>query len=258
MEAVVFMWVATSASQDFEVVKKRWGRALLSIKCCCFTVFEIWRDFNVLSYVACPRYPYIRVYRLYDITSTSLLQANPVTVVLSLTETLPIPLTYKSKLEWNRIYTLSCHSVVQMSKEMCSCGKNDGTDEVSPQCTNIWQKSSGMDNFVRCMTNLIITLSPVWNIQEFLYPSIWHHPNSELVNLVKLSKFCSFTSLRVLNAAWPSNWCSCKRWQLAGQKQTFIISYIAIFCVWTSPAHITVGMRSRSRNYCLSNPHYRV
>ena len=31
-----------------------------------FTVFEIWRDFNVLSYIACPRYPYIRVYRLYD------------------------------------------------------------------------------------------------------------------------------------------------------------------------------------------------
>ena len=31
-----------------------------------FPVFEIWRDFNVLSYIACPRYPYIRVYRLYD------------------------------------------------------------------------------------------------------------------------------------------------------------------------------------------------
>ena len=31
------------------------------------TVLEIWRDFNVLSYIACPRYPYIRVYRLYDI-----------------------------------------------------------------------------------------------------------------------------------------------------------------------------------------------
>ena len=32
-----------------------------------FTVFEIWRDSLVLSYIACPRYPYIRVYRLYDI-----------------------------------------------------------------------------------------------------------------------------------------------------------------------------------------------
>jgi len=32
-----------------------------------FTVFEIWRDFFVLSYIARPRYPYIRVYRLYDI-----------------------------------------------------------------------------------------------------------------------------------------------------------------------------------------------
>ena len=36
------------------------------IKAFKFTVFEIWRDFNVLSYIACPRYPYIRVYRLYD------------------------------------------------------------------------------------------------------------------------------------------------------------------------------------------------
>jgi len=32
-----------------------------------FTIFQIWRDFNVLSYIACPRYPYIRVYRLYDV-----------------------------------------------------------------------------------------------------------------------------------------------------------------------------------------------
>jgi len=36
------------------------------IKAYKFTVFEIWRDFNVLPYIACPRYPYIRVYRLYD------------------------------------------------------------------------------------------------------------------------------------------------------------------------------------------------
>jgi len=36
------------------------------IKAYKFAVFEIWRDFNVLSYIACPRYPYIRVYRLYD------------------------------------------------------------------------------------------------------------------------------------------------------------------------------------------------
>jgi len=36
------------------------------IKAYKFTVFEIWRGFNVLSYIACPRYPYIRVYRLYD------------------------------------------------------------------------------------------------------------------------------------------------------------------------------------------------
>ena len=36
------------------------------IKAYKFTVFEIWRDFNVLSYIACPRFPYIRVYRLYE------------------------------------------------------------------------------------------------------------------------------------------------------------------------------------------------
>ena len=34
------------------------------IKAYKFTVFEIWGDFNVLSYIVCPRYPYIRVYRL--------------------------------------------------------------------------------------------------------------------------------------------------------------------------------------------------
>ena len=37
------------------------------IKAYKFIVFEIWRDFNALSYIACPRNPYIRVYRLYDI-----------------------------------------------------------------------------------------------------------------------------------------------------------------------------------------------
>jgi len=32
----------------------------------CLQYLYIWRDFNVLSYIACPRYPYIRVYRLYN------------------------------------------------------------------------------------------------------------------------------------------------------------------------------------------------
>jgi len=31
-----------------------------------FNVFEIWGDIFVLSYIVCPCYPYIRVYRLYD------------------------------------------------------------------------------------------------------------------------------------------------------------------------------------------------
>jgi len=44
----------------------------IAIKAYKFTVFEIWRDFNVLSYIACPRYPYVRVYRLCDdVTSTT-------------------------------------------------------------------------------------------------------------------------------------------------------------------------------------------
>jgi len=38
------------------------------IKAYKLTVFEILRDFFVLSYIACLCYPYIRVYRLYDIT----------------------------------------------------------------------------------------------------------------------------------------------------------------------------------------------
>ena len=126
--------MATSALQDFEVVKKRWGRALLSKKAAvscvnqrerlthywaspseerrrrrrsrqfgrfgafwfgtfamllcatrglvghentrrwmvrCYkhlSVYRVWdlEIFLVLSYIACPRYPYIRVYRLYD------------------------------------------------------------------------------------------------------------------------------------------------------------------------------------------------
>jgi len=36
------------------------------IKAYKLTIFEILRNFFVLSYIACPRYPYIRVYRLYD------------------------------------------------------------------------------------------------------------------------------------------------------------------------------------------------
>ena len=48
------------------VIKTLEDEQYVVIKAYKFTVFEIWRDFNVLSYIACPRYPYIRVYRLYD------------------------------------------------------------------------------------------------------------------------------------------------------------------------------------------------
>jgi len=44
------------------------------IKAYKFIVCEIWRDFNVLSYIASPRYPYIRVYRLYDTEVVEYLQ----------------------------------------------------------------------------------------------------------------------------------------------------------------------------------------
>ena len=42
------------------------GEQYVVIKAYKLTFFEIWRDFNVLPYIACQRYPYIRVYRLYD------------------------------------------------------------------------------------------------------------------------------------------------------------------------------------------------
>jgi len=44
----------------------RMRKSMLSKKTGPAGVGEIWRDFNVLPYIACPRYPYIRVYRLCD------------------------------------------------------------------------------------------------------------------------------------------------------------------------------------------------
>ena len=41
-EAIVIEWVVSSASWDFKVVKKRWGCALLSVKCCCFVQTLSW------------------------------------------------------------------------------------------------------------------------------------------------------------------------------------------------------------------------
>ena len=42
------------------------------IKAYKLTVFDILRNIFVLSYIACPRYPYIRVYRLDDSIAMSL------------------------------------------------------------------------------------------------------------------------------------------------------------------------------------------
>ena len=47
-------------------IKKLEDEWYVVIKAYKLTVFEILRDVFVLSYIACPRYPCIRVYRLYD------------------------------------------------------------------------------------------------------------------------------------------------------------------------------------------------
>jgi len=57
-------------SDNIELARlKKKDQPYVVIKAYKFIVFEIWRDFNVLSYIACPRYPYIRVYRRYDTLS---------------------------------------------------------------------------------------------------------------------------------------------------------------------------------------------
>ena len=61
------------------------GERYVVIKAYKFTVFEILRDFNVLSYIACPRYPYIRVYRLYDTNITIYLVMNLLLITVLLT-----------------------------------------------------------------------------------------------------------------------------------------------------------------------------
>jgi len=46
-----------------KTLKDEWYVVIKAYK---LAVFEILGDFFVLPYIACPRYPYIRVYRLYD------------------------------------------------------------------------------------------------------------------------------------------------------------------------------------------------
>jgi len=48
---------------DMKTLGDEWYAVIKAYK---LTVFDILRDFFVLPYIACPRYPYIRVYRLYD------------------------------------------------------------------------------------------------------------------------------------------------------------------------------------------------
>ena len=50
---------------DLLVMKTLDDEWYIVIKAYKLTVFEILRNFFVLSYIACPRYPYIRVYQLY-------------------------------------------------------------------------------------------------------------------------------------------------------------------------------------------------
>ena len=54
----------------FFVMKTLGDECYVIIKAYKLTVFDILRDFFVLPYIACPRYPYIRVYRLYDSVET--------------------------------------------------------------------------------------------------------------------------------------------------------------------------------------------
>ena len=49
LEAIVFELVVTSTSQDFEVVKKWWGCALLHTKCSCFMCKPAWEVYAILS-----------------------------------------------------------------------------------------------------------------------------------------------------------------------------------------------------------------
>ena len=55
----------------FFVIKTLGDEWYVVMKAYKLTVFDILRDFFVLPYIACPRYPYIRVYRLYDTDVTS-------------------------------------------------------------------------------------------------------------------------------------------------------------------------------------------
>jgi len=54
---------ATGSLFCHETLGNEWYVVIKAYK---LTVFDILRDFFVLQYIACPRYPYIRVYRLYD------------------------------------------------------------------------------------------------------------------------------------------------------------------------------------------------
>ena len=54
---------ATGSLLCHEKIGAEWYVVIKAYK---LTVFDILRDFFVLPYIACPRYPYIRVYRLYD------------------------------------------------------------------------------------------------------------------------------------------------------------------------------------------------
>ena len=62
----MLLFCATRGLVGHEKLKGGWYAVINTYQ---FTVFEIWRDFDffVLSHIACPCYPYIRVYRLYDI-----------------------------------------------------------------------------------------------------------------------------------------------------------------------------------------------
>ena len=48
-EAIVVEWLVSSASRNFEVVKKWWAGALLGVKCCCFVQKLSWKCHAILN-----------------------------------------------------------------------------------------------------------------------------------------------------------------------------------------------------------------
>ena len=74
LSGLVLLWCFSAPQGVLLVMKALEDGWYIVINAYKLTVFEIWGDIFVLSYIACPCYPYIRVYRLYDILCDTLLK----------------------------------------------------------------------------------------------------------------------------------------------------------------------------------------